>query len=219
MNSHERGRSQPLVGLDYLSSQQKRRFDRACVALVAPLALPVLGIAKQAVRLIDGPPTTYECRVANSETSEFDMLKIRTMVDGPDRHIGEKRENDPRITPTGKVLRKFSFDEFPQLQNVWEGTMSFVGIRPVFLSTMKQYSVIDELKDLYPRWADYYGRVKKGCISPMLLAGRATTTQIPHGVRRMMRADIHYVEHATLVGDMVMILKGIIAAGSLKGAY
>ena len=109
----------------------KRLFDLAvAVPLLALLALPMLLIAA-AVRLSSRGPALFRQRRLSLRERPFTILKFRTMrVDAPRQGPAFTQEGDPRITPLGRLLRKSSLDELPQLLNVVAGQMSLVGPRP-----------------------------------------------------------------------------------------
>jgi len=92
---------------------------------------PVLGIVALAVRLSDGGPVLYRGLRTGLEGRPFRMLKFRTMaVDAERTGVTATADDDPRITPVGRFLRKYKLDELPQLVNVLVGEMSLVGPRP-----------------------------------------------------------------------------------------
>jgi lipopolysaccharide/colanic/teichoic acid biosynthesis glycosyltransferase len=124
----------------------KRAMDvfGACVALV--LFSPIMLMAALAVRLTSRGPVLFKQRRAGLGGRPFTMYKFRTMVQGAEHRRAElmhhneaagsvfKIKDDPRVTPVGRVLRKFSIDEMPQLWNVLKGEMSLVGPRPLPLN-------------------------------------------------------------------------------------
>ena len=120
----------------------KRLFDLALVLGTAPLWLAVLGAILVLLRLGSGGPVLYRQLRTGRHGERFPMWKLRTMVLGADEHedddlvphVGQgpdpKVEDDPRVTPMGRLLRRTSLDELPQLWNVVRGEMSLVGPRP-----------------------------------------------------------------------------------------
>lgn len=109
----------------------KRAFDIVAAACGLVLLLPVFVMVALLVRCKDGGPAFYRQTRIGRHGRSFRIWKFRTMVDGADR-IGPPLTagRDPRITPIGHWLRKFKFDEIPQLLNVLTGEMSLVGPRP-----------------------------------------------------------------------------------------
>ena len=106
-----------------------RPLDVAGAALGLVLASPLLGLAALAIRLDDGGPVLYRQRRVGHKGHEFDLLKLRTMVVGAESQGAGWAVNkgDPRITRVGRVLRRLSIDEVPQLWNVLRGEMSLIG--------------------------------------------------------------------------------------------
>jgi lipopolysaccharide/colanic/teichoic acid biosynthesis glycosyltransferase len=112
----------------------------SAVALV--LAMPVLSLAAVAIMLDDGGPVLYRQRRVGLHGEEFELLKLRTMVAGAEREGSGWAVNkgDPRITRVGRVLRRLSIDEIPQLWNVFRGEMSLVGPRPTLAYQVERYT-------------------------------------------------------------------------------
>jgi exopolysaccharide biosynthesis polyprenyl glycosylphosphotransferase len=120
----------------------KRLVDILASALALGVLSPVFLVVALTIRLRDGSPVLYRQTRIGENGRAFSMLKFRTMVPDADAHLTELMErnemqgqlfkitDDPRITPLGRVLRRFSLDELPQLWNVLKGDMSLVGPRP-----------------------------------------------------------------------------------------
>lgn len=121
----------------------KRLFDIAASSVLLLLMLPVLAVVAAAVKLSDGGPAFYGQRRVGLHGREFKMWKFRSMVVDADRMVDDhldrnvndgllfKLEDDPRITRVGKMIRRLSIDELPQIYNVFKGDMSLVGPRPL----------------------------------------------------------------------------------------
>jgi lipopolysaccharide/colanic/teichoic acid biosynthesis glycosyltransferase len=125
----------------------KRSFDIIAVLLIAPIALPLVSVLAVLVRLGGGPAFYSQMRLGMNGRA-FKFWKLRSMVpdaeqrleqylrDNPEARLewdeAQKLKSDPRITPLGRYLRKYSLDELPQLWNVFIGDMSLVGPRPMF---------------------------------------------------------------------------------------
>ena len=141
-------------------------LDVAGSAAGLALASPFLAIAAAAVKLEDGGPVLYRQRRVGRGGEEFDLVKLRTMVVGAERQgAGWRIEaGDPRITRVGRVLRRLSIDEVPQLWNVLRGEMSLVGPRPTLAYQVKQYSDRQrrrlEVKPGITGWAQVNGRAR-----------------------------------------------------------
>lgn len=132
----------------------KRAIDVSLVLLSAPFVLPVILFLALTIALTGNMPFYTQLRVGRGGTP-FRMWKLRTMVKNADQHLEsylaqdpearaewdatQKLKNDPRITPFGRLLRKTSIDELPQLFNVLNGTMSLVGPRPMMVGQEQYY--------------------------------------------------------------------------------
>jgi lipopolysaccharide/colanic/teichoic acid biosynthesis glycosyltransferase len=130
------------------------------------LAGPLLAAAAVAVKLEDGGPVLYRQQRIGQNGEEFDLLKLRTMVVGAEREGAgwAVDQGDPRITRVGRVLRRLSLDEVPQLWNVVHGEMSLVGPRPTLAYQVEQYSPRQrrrlEVKPGITGWAQVNGRAR-----------------------------------------------------------
>lgn len=119
----------------------KRAMDLILIALALPVVLPVLALLASAVALTSpGWPFYRQLRVGR-DGRPFRIWKLRTMVPGADR-IGPEltQERDPRVTPVGRFLRRWSLDELPQVFNVLAGQMSLVGPRPELPAIVAGYT-------------------------------------------------------------------------------
>ncbi|MGH3013626.1 MAG: sugar transferase, partial [Gaiellaceae bacterium] len=120
----------------------KRALDIAGASVGLLVSAPFLAAAAAAVKLEDRGPVLYRQRRVGKDGREFDLLKLRTMVVGAER-LGAGYavdEGDPRITRAGRVLRRLSVDELPQLWNVVRGDMSLVGPRPTLGYQVERYT-------------------------------------------------------------------------------
>jgi lipopolysaccharide/colanic/teichoic acid biosynthesis glycosyltransferase len=142
----------------------RRAVDIAVSSLALVLSAPVLALAALAIRVESGGPVIYRQRRAGRGGRPFDVLKLRTMVDGAE-HLGAKLAvdaNDPRITRVGAFLRRTSLDELPNLVNVLRGQMSLIGPRPTLPVQVDQYTPRQrgrlEIKPGITGWAQVNGR-------------------------------------------------------------
>jgi lipopolysaccharide/colanic/teichoic acid biosynthesis glycosyltransferase len=120
----------------------RRALDIAVSSLTLTLASPLLALALAAIRLESKGSPIYRQRRVGKDGREFDVMKLRTMVDGAE-HQGAGLAidaNDPRVTRAGAVLRRTSLDELPNLLNVLRGDMSLIGPRPTLPSQVAQYT-------------------------------------------------------------------------------
>jgi lipopolysaccharide/colanic/teichoic acid biosynthesis glycosyltransferase len=187
----------------------RRAVDIVVSALALLVSSPVLVIAMLAVRLDSRGPVIYRQRRVGLNGRTFDVLKLRTMVDGAE-HIGAGlavNTNDRRITRVGALLRRTSLDELPNLLNVLRGEMSLIGPRPTLPVQVEQY---DERQR---------GRlaIKPGITGWAQVNGRAT---LPWSQR--IELDLHYIEHRSLALDLKILWRtaAMVLGGSdlYKGA-
>jgi lipopolysaccharide/colanic/teichoic acid biosynthesis glycosyltransferase len=183
-----------------------RAVDAVGSALALALAAPVLGAAALAIKREDGGPVLYRQRRVGLHGEEFELLKLRTMVVGAER-VGAGyavNEGDPRITRTGRLLRRLSLDELPQLWNVLRGEMSLIGPRPTL-----RYQV-DRYTERQRRRLD----VKPGLTGWAQVHGRAS---LPWEQR--IELDVWYVEHRSPLVDVKILLRTplVLFSGTYKG--
>jgi lipopolysaccharide/colanic/teichoic acid biosynthesis glycosyltransferase len=151
-------------------------------AVVLALAAPVLALAALAIRLESRGPVIYRQQRAGLNGHVFEVLKLRTMVDGAE-HVGAGLAidaGDTRITRTGALLRRTSLDELPNLVNVLRGEMSLIGPRPTLPVQVEQYTERERgrlaLKPGITGWAQVNGRAS-----------------LPWAER--IELDLYYIEH------------------------
>jgi lipopolysaccharide/colanic/teichoic acid biosynthesis glycosyltransferase len=141
-------------------------FDVAGAAAGLALASPILAMAVVAIKLEDGGPVLYRQRRVGRGGEEFDLVKLRTMVVGAERQgAGWGIDaGDPRITEVGRLLRRLSIDEVPQLWNVLRGEMSLIGPRPTLAYQVERYTDHQlrrlEVKPGITGWAQVNGRAR-----------------------------------------------------------
>jgi lipopolysaccharide/colanic/teichoic acid biosynthesis glycosyltransferase len=183
-----------------------RAADVAIAGGALVLASPLLGLAALAVKLGDGGPVLYRQTRVGKDGVDFALLKLRTMVvDAETQGAGYAVDRgDARITRAGRLLRRLSLDELPQLWNVIRGDMSVVGPRPTL-----RYQV-DRYDDRQRRRLD----VKPGITGWAQVHGRAT---LPWSER--IELDVWYVEHRSPGLDVKILAKTPLAlfGGTYKG--
>jgi lipopolysaccharide/colanic/teichoic acid biosynthesis glycosyltransferase len=153
----------------------KRVFDFTAASAALVVLSPVLAVIAWRIKSFDGGPVLYAGRRVGRGGTVFGMYKFRTMVLNADKIGGSSTpDDDPRITPVGKVLRRYKLDELPQLLNVVKGQMSLVGPRPqvqwaVDLYTPEQRQVLT----VSPGITDYAsvrfpneGEILRGSLDP-----------------------------------------------------
>ena len=149
-----------------MSSGLPRAADVGLAALGLALCSPLLVVAAIAIRLESRGPALYRQRRVGRAGERFQMLKLRTMVAGSDPTPAETweplREDDPRVTRIGAVLRRLSLDELPNLVNILRGEMAIVGPRPTIEAQVEQYSDRQrrrlEVRPGLTGWAQVNGR-------------------------------------------------------------
>jgi lipopolysaccharide/colanic/teichoic acid biosynthesis glycosyltransferase len=167
----------------------RRLVDIAVSATLLALTSPLLVAAMLAIRLESRGPALYRQRRVGRDGRPFDVLKLRTMVDGAE-HIGAGLavdEHDSRVTLVGALLRRTSLDELPNLLNVLRGDMSLIGPRPTVPVQVRQYT---------PRQRGRLA-VKPGITGWAQVNGRAA---LPWSER--IELDLHYIEHRSLALDL-----------------
>jgi len=170
------------------------------------LASPLLALAALAIKLEDGGPILYRQTRVGKDGIDFELLKLRTMVVGAETMGAGLAVNrgDPRITRTGRVLRKLSLDELPQLWNVVRGEMSVIGPRPTLRYQVEQYDERQrrrlEVKPGLTGWAQVNGRAA-----------------LPWAER--IELDVWYVEHRSPLLDLEILARTPLALfrGTYKG--
>ncbi len=183
-----------------------RALDVAVAGTGLVLASPVLALAALAVKLGDGGPILYRQERVGKDGQDFELLKLRTMVVGAET-LGAGYavdRGDSRITRAGRLLRRLSLDELPQLWNVARGEMSVIGPRPTL-----RYQV-DRYDERQRRRLD----VKPGITGWAQVHGRAS---LPWAER--IELDVWYVEHRSPLVDLKILLLTPLALfrGTYKG--
>jgi lipopolysaccharide/colanic/teichoic acid biosynthesis glycosyltransferase len=184
----------------------RRAIDIAVSAAALMLTAPVLALAAVAIRLESRGPVIYRQRRSGLHGREFDVLKLRTMVDGAE-HKGAGlaiNENDPRITRVGAFLRRTSLDELPNLVNVLRGDMSLIGPRPTLPVQVAQYSERER------------GRlaIRPGITGWAQVNGRAS---LPWSQR--IELDLYYIEHRSPALDARIVWRTIAMVLGGAGLY
>jgi len=183
-----------------------RAADVALAGAALVVAAPVLGAAALAVKLEDGGPVLYRQTRVGRDGVDFELLKLRTMVENAER-LGAGyavSEGDPRITRAGRILRKLSLDELPQLWNVIRGEMSVIGPRPTLRYQVERYDERQRRRL----------EVKPGITGWAQIHGRAT---LPWAER--IELDLWYVDNRSARLDLKILLRTPLALfrGTYKG--
>jgi exopolysaccharide biosynthesis polyprenyl glycosylphosphotransferase len=198
----------PALGLSL-----KRGLDASLSGLGLLLLLPLFGVLALWIRLDSEGPVLYRSRRVGQKGRVFTCYKLRTMVTNADelkdslRHRNEREgpffkiSDDPRITRSGRLLRKYSLDELPQLWNVLKGEMSLVGPRPHPLDDYEHYD-LDHLRRL---------DVKPGITGLWQVAGRQDPS-----FTTSMKLDLEYIQQWNLTLDFRILLRtaAVVAKGT-----
>jgi lipopolysaccharide/colanic/teichoic acid biosynthesis glycosyltransferase len=184
----------------------RRAVDILVAAVALALASPVLLVAIIAIRLESKGGVIYRQRRVGLDGHEFDVLKLRTMVDGAER-IGAGlavNAGDTRITRVGKLLRRTSLDELPNLVNVLRGEMSIVGPRPTLPHQVAQYTERERgrlaIRPGITGWAQVNGR-----------------TSLPWAQR--IELDLWYIEHRSWRLDLRIVWRSARMVFGGEGLY
>ena len=221
--SSERIRIRPVAGLPLMhlgrsrsqvaTNDAKRAFDLVGALAILALVWPVLLGLMAWIRRHDGGPALFRQTRVGREGVEFTCLKLRSMsVDAEERlaeleardHILFKSTDDPRVTRPGRLIRRFSLDELPQLWNVVRGEMSLVGPRPPLPAEVEQYED-DMLRRL---------NVLPGMTGLWQVSGRSDLSW-----EDTVRLDLYYVDNWSMVQDLFILARTVTAVLASRGAY
>lgn len=183
-----------------------RALDIAVAGLGLVASAPVLAVAALAIKLEDRGPILFRQKRVGKDGVEFELLKLRTMAVNAER-LGAGYavdQGDARITRSGRLLRRASIDELPQLWNVVRGEMSLIGPRPTLAYQVEKYTPRQRRRlDVLPGltgWAQVHGRAK-----------------LPWDER--IELDVWYVEHQSLRLDLAIMLRTVGTLVSRSGTY
>ena len=183
-----------------------RLADVALAGIGLVLTSPVLAAAAAAIKLEDGGPVLFRQTRVGKDGEDFELLKLRSMVVDAERQGAGLAvdQGDARITRVGRVIRRTSIDELPQLWNVVRGVMSVIGPRPTLRYQVERYTE-RQLRRL---------EVRPGLTGWAQIHGRAT---LPWAER--IELDVWYVEHRSPRVDLKILLRTPLAlfGGTYKG--
>jgi exopolysaccharide biosynthesis polyprenyl glycosylphosphotransferase len=202
-----------LTGVDWAT---KRAFDLVVSILFLVLGIPLWLLIAAAIKLDSRGPVLYVSRRVGVREQEFGMLKFRTMVSGAAEQqdaLEEENEasgalfkirDDPRVTRVGRVLRRLSLDELPQLVNVLRGEMSLVGPRPL---PLRDHAMLQD-------WHRARSLVLPGMTGLWQISGRSGLE-----FDDLVRLDFTYIENWSIWSDVSIIARTIPAVLGGRGAY
>ncbi|MCK4322128.1 sugar transferase [candidate division WOR-3 bacterium] len=200
----------------YIQLFLKYTTDRIIAFILLICLSPLLLLISIIIKFTYRGPIIYKHKRAGLNGRRFDMLKFRTMFENADEikpslisenvmdKIVFKMRNDPRITKVGRILRRFSLDELPQLLNVLKGEMSLVGPRPP----------LPEEVNKYEGWERRRLSMKPGLTCLWQISGRSEI-----GFEEWMKLDLEYIDSWSPTLDIVILFKTIPAVISGRGAY
>lgn len=202
--------------IDDYQRMVKRAFDLG-FGLVALLpALPLMAISALMIFLEDGPPVLFRQQRVGENGRLFEMLKFRTMIRNAEQLQGQverrdadgnlihKAKDDPRVTRTGRLLRRLSFDELPQLFNVLAGTMSLVGPRPE----------MPYLVEKYQPWQRKRFAIPPGMTGWWQVSGRSDKPMHLH-----TEDDLYYIQNYSIWLDVQILVRTVWVVIFGKGAF
>ncbi|HUO22045.1 MAG TPA: undecaprenyl-phosphate glucose phosphotransferase [Caulobacteraceae bacterium] len=204
----------PLADWDMIV---KGLFDRA-VALLAVICLsPVLLGLALAVKLTSRGPALFRQKRYGFNNELIEVYKFRSMyVDQGDAKAAKLvTKDDPRVTPIGRIIRKTSLDELPQLFNVLKGDLSLVGPRPHALEAKAANTLYDQVVD------GYFARhkVKPGITGWAQIHGWRGETDTSEKIQRRVEHDLYYIENWSILLDIQILVKTPFALLDTKNAY
>jgi len=195
----------------------KSALDRVLALVVLVVLAPVFAVIAVAVAVSSPGPVLFRQERVGRDLRRFSMLKFRSMYTDAQHRLEALRDSqsagnevmfkmkqDPRVTPVGRVLRRFSLDELPQVVNVLRGEMSFVGPRPPLPAEVDSWEGPVERRQL----------VKPGLTGLWQVSGRSDLTW-----DESVRLDLYYTENWSIGGDLVIVLRTVWAVLAGRGAY
>ena len=191
--------------------------DRLIAGLALLLLAPLMLAVALVVRLELPGPALYRQKRNGFRNEIIEVLKFRTMyvercADGTERELPQAEPNDPRVTRLGRLLRRLSIDELPQLLNVLKGEMSIVGPRPHATAHNRHY---EPLIDAYLA----RHRVKPGITGWAQVNGLRGATENVETMRRRVELDLHYIRNWSLLLDLRIIRATLLGGFTGGGAY
>ena len=203
------------VRLDGWRGVAKRAFDVVVASFALVLVAPILVLVAILIKLDSRGPVLFRQARVGRDGKSFEIVKLRSMVRGAESMMLDVRDqneadgplfkvrDDPRITRVGRVIRRLSIDELPQLLNVVSGTMSLVGPRPALASEIDGWS-----PELHERLA-----VRPGITGMWQVSGRSELSFAEY-----TRLDLYYVHNWSLLTDLAIIAKTIPTVLSRRGS-
>ena len=191
----------PILKINKFGPSQIERIFKRLIDIVGSLILivitsPIMLLVAAAIKIQDKGDVFYKQVRLTKDEKEFKIIKFRSMVMNAEKNTGVvlAKENDDRITPVGKFIRKTRLDELPQLLNILSGEMSFVGPRP------ERPEIYDEICKTMPEFR-YRLVVKAGLTGYAQVYGKYNTS-----LRDKLLLDLYYIENYSIIDDIKLIL-------------
>ena len=191
----------------------KRWFDLVVSAITLLLLAPLFAVIALAIKHESKGPVFFRQRRRGYNTAEFKIWKFRTMTTLEDGDVIEQvKQNDGRVTTVGRLLRRTSLDELPQLVNVLMGEMSLVGPRPHAVAHDRSFE---------KRIADYPRRlnVKPGITGWAQVNGFRGATMTDEAMRQRVDHDLFYIDNCSLGFDLYILLLTVISPKTSRNAH
>ena len=205
----------PIIKVNKFGPNQFERIFKRIIDIIGSFVLlaltsPIMLITAIAIKANDGGDIFYKQSRLTKDGKEFKIIKFRSMVMNAEDKTGVvfAKVDDDRITPIGKIIRKFRIDELPQMLNILKGEMSFVGPRP------ERIEIYDEITKTMPEF-DYRLCVKAGLTGYAQIYGKYNTS-----LRDKLLLDLYYIEKYSLVEDiklLILTLKVVFKSDSTEG--
>jgi Undecaprenyl-phosphate glucose phosphotransferase len=195
----------------------KRAEDLILASLILLITAPVFLLVAIAIRLDSRGPVLFRQKREGFHDNVFRVWKFRTMFDSATDHgaVRQTSRDDDRITRVGRLLRRFSIDELPQVLNVFSGDMSIVGPRPhPLLMTTEGLS----MREAHPEY-DARQRLKPGITGLAQVSGCRGAIDSPEKLRRRVALDCQYIDHWSLSLDLWIIMRTAILVLTDTDAY
>ena len=201
----------PLMGWN---SVAKRTEDLVLSAIGLAVVAPVLLAIAAVIKLDSRGPVLFRQKRPGFNNNVITVYKFRTMVHerGPEAGVPQARRNDPRVTRVGRILRRTSLDELPQLLNVLQGEMSLVGPRPHAIAHNDQYAALID---------DYLGRhrVQPGITGWAQVNGLRGETETLEKMQRRVEHDLAYIDNWSLLLDLRILFLTVFLTLFDRNAY
>jgi len=181
----------------------KQKLEKSVSAVLLILFWPLLLIIAVSIKLEDGGKVIFTQSRLGKDKKPFKIYKFRTMKENHENPDTRAYQGDSRITPIGRILRKTSLDELPQLLNILKGDMAIVGPRPI-LEEEAEFKI------------EGYSYDKRFSVLPGLFCSIDMKYRATADREKQFRMDVAYVENITLKSDFIIVIKTAVTV--IKGS-